>query len=79
MFDMLVKGEIAIEDDTKVAAEGGGREGSVTNCEMKICSGVGEGVWTNNNHVCFITIEFEEIGLHPGFNFRETVGEAGVG
>lgn len=34
--------------------------------------------WTNYDYICFVTVEFEKIVLHPGFNVCQTLSEGGV-
>ena len=55
---------------------GGGQSG-VVNVDGQVVGGLGEGFRTDYDEVCFVTVEFEKVYLHPGFNITETVGEGG--
>lgn len=41
-------------------------------------SGFDEGFGADDEHVQFVTVQLEEVRLHPGFYFSEAVGECGV-
>lgn len=47
LFDVLVEGEVAVEDDTKVAAVRGAGQGGVVDGEVEVFGCLGEGIWTN--------------------------------
>lgn len=51
VFDVLVEGEVAVEDDSKVVAVRGGNQGGVVNGEVEVLGCLGEGSWTNWDHV----------------------------
>ena len=51
MFDVVFKGEVAVEGDTKVTAVRGGGQSGVVNGEVEIFGCSEEGVWTNEYHV----------------------------
>jgi len=58
VLDMVFKGEVAVKNDSEVADVWGG--GRSVKCEGFL----GEGF------VRFITVECEEVVLHPGFVFQ---------
>lgn len=75
---VMVEGEVIIKDDSKVAAVGGWRQGGVVDGEAETVCGFGAGFGADDDQVGFVTVEFEEVGLHPGFDIGEAVGEGGV-
>ena len=56
LFDVMVEAEVIVEDDTKVAAEGGGGQCGVVYSEVEILSCLGEGIWTNEDHIRFVVV-----------------------
>ena len=57
---------------------GGWKQGGVVDGEAETVCGFGEGFGADNDQVRFVTVEFEEVGPHPGFDVGEAVGEIGV-
>ena len=43
----------------------GGRPSGVIDGEAEVVRGYGEGFGTDVDHVRFVTVKFEEVGLHP--------------
>ena len=70
---MVGEGEVAVKENAKVATVGGGGEDGVVDGEMKVCDCGGEGVWANDDEICFVIIELEKIAVHPVFDVREAV------
>ena len=56
VFNVLVEGEVTVEDDTQVSAVGGGGQSGVVDSEVEVFGCLGERVWTDKNHVRFITV-----------------------
>lgn len=46
--------------------------------EAEVVSGFGDRFGTSDDHVWFITVQFDEVGLHSGFDISETVDQSGV-
>ena len=65
VFDVVFEGEVAIKDDSKVADVWGRRQSGVVDGEAEVVGGVGEGFGANDDNVRFVTVEFEEVCLHP--------------
>lgn len=74
VLDMVFKGEVAVENDSEVA-DGRGQSG-IVNGEGDVVIVFGEGFGTDDDHFRFITVQFEEVVLHPGSYFSETDGES---
>lgn len=51
LFDMLFKGEVAMENDSKVADVWGRKKNGVGDGEAEVVSGFGEGFGTDDDHV----------------------------
>ena len=74
---VMVKGEVTVKDDCKVAAVGGWKQGGAVDGEVETVCGFGEGFWADNDQGGFVTVEFEEVGQHQRFDVSEAVGESG--
>jgi len=44
----------------------------------KLC-GFSDGFGSDDDHICLFTVKLKEIGMHPGFNITEAVGDSRVG
>ena len=51
LFDVVFKGEVAVENDSEVADVWGGRQSGVIDGEAEVVSGFGEGFGANDDHV----------------------------
>ena len=65
LFDVMFKGEVAVKHDSEVADVRGGRQSGVVDVEGEVVTCFSEGFGTDDDHVSFITVEFQKIGLHP--------------
>lgn len=79
LFYVVFKGEVIVKDDSEVATVKGWRQGEGVDSEGETVNGFSDGFGTDDDHVCFFTVELKEIGVHPGFNVSEAVGDSGVG
>ena len=51
LFDVVFKGEVAVENDSEVANVRGGRQSGVINGEAEVVNDFGEGFGTDGDHV----------------------------
>ena len=65
VVDVVLEGEVAVQDNSEVASVSGGRQSGVVNSESEVVSGFGEGFGADDEHVTFVTVELEEIRVHP--------------
>lgn len=79
LFYVVFKGEVIVKDDSEVATVKGWRQGEGVDSEGETVNGFSDGFGTDDDHVCFFAVELKEIGVHPGFNVSEAVGDSGVG
>ena len=77
-INVLLKGKVVVKYDSEVATVWAGRQGGLVKGEAEILSGFDEGFGAYDEHVQFVTVQLEEVRLHPGFYFSEAVGECGV-
>lgn len=78
VFDVLVEGEGLIKQDTKVTDMGGSEHSGAIDGEGEVMGGFDERFGTNDDDFSFVRVEFEEVGLKPGFYFIDAVGEGRV-
>lgn len=71
--------EGGVKDEAEVADLGGGGDVGAVDVEGEVLDGAGKRVRADDQDFGFIAVEFEKIGLHPGFNVSEAGGEGGVG
>ena len=74
LFYVVFEGEVIVEDDSEVATVKGWRQGGGVDGEGEARSGICDGFGTDDDHVSFVAVQFEEVGVHPGFNVSEAVG-----
>lgn len=79
LFYLVFKGEVIVKDDSEVATVKAWRQGEGVDSEGETVNGFSDGFGTDDDHVCFFAVELKEIGVHPGFNVSEAVGDSGVG
>lgn len=65
MVDVVLEGEVAVQDNSEVAGVSGGGQSGVVNSKGEVVSSIGEGFGADDEHVGFVTVELEEIGVHP--------------
>ena len=51
LFDVVFKGEVAVENDSEVVDVWGGRPSGIINGEAEVVSGFGEGFGTDDYHI----------------------------
>lgn len=73
VLDVSFKREGGVKEDAEVTDEGGGSECGVVEWEGELICGFGDVVWSNDDNICFITVEFEEVMVHPVFNVCKAV------
>ena len=83
---MVVKGEGAVQDDAKVACREGGTNSGVVNGQGEVASFGEGGFGAYEEEFRFITVELEDVLLHPcfycraaGFNAHQRGVEEGFG
>lgn len=77
--DVMVKSEIGVEMDAKVADERGRSEVGVVERDGDVGDRFGEGLWTKDDDIRFVTVEFEVVVLHPGVYGVEAGGDCSQG
>ena len=71
---MGIKGESGVQDNTKTACQGGGRDDWVVNGKWEGSNFLKSGFGANEEELCFVTVEFEEEVLRwPCFYCRDPV------
>ena len=65
VVDVVLEGEVAVQDNSEVVGVSGGSQSGVVNSESEVVRGFGEGLGADDEYVTFVTVELEEIRVHP--------------
>lgn len=72
-FDVRLKGEDKVQDDTQVVDFRGWRDVTAIHLEKKMSDLQKSRLGTYNHELWFFAIEFEEVDGHPDLYFMKTV------